>query len=279
MSATKMVTTAAGEIAVLETRGDGPTVMLIHGNSAHKEAWAKQYDGPLGARYRMVALDLPGHGASDDAADPDAVYSMPGYASVVVECLAALRVGRCAVVGWSLGGHVGIELIDRLPEMAGLLITGAPPVSNASEADVVAGFHLNDTTALFGTQDLDDAQIETLVKAAMGTDAPPAESIAAARRTDGRARSLMFGSFLAGRGADQKAIVESAALPVAVINGAADPLINRAFYETVRFASLWDGAPRFLEGVGHAPFWTDPDAFDPLLARFLAETLEPGSPI
>lgn len=42
-------------------------VLLIHGNSSCKEVFRNQRDGDLGRRYRMIAVDLPCHGASEDA--------------------------------------------------------------------------------------------------------------------------------------------------------------------------------------------------------------------
>jgi pimeloyl-ACP methyl ester carboxylesterase len=46
--------------------------VLIHGNSSSSRAFSRQLDGPMGKRFRLVAVDLPGHGASDDAKDPGA---------------------------------------------------------------------------------------------------------------------------------------------------------------------------------------------------------------
>jgi hypothetical protein len=39
-------------------------------------------------------------------------------------------VAEAVVFGWSLGGHIGIELMSRFPGMRGLMISGAPPVSH-----------------------------------------------------------------------------------------------------------------------------------------------------
>jgi hypothetical protein len=56
--------------------------VLIHGNSSSSRAFSRQLDGPMGKRFRLVAVDLPGHGASDDAKDPGA-YSLPGHARAI----------------------------------------------------------------------------------------------------------------------------------------------------------------------------------------------------
>ena len=81
---TTTVETAAGKIVCHESSGTGQAIVLVHGNSASSAAFARQMEGALGARYRLIAFDLPGHGASDDAADPTATYNMPGYARVLL---------------------------------------------------------------------------------------------------------------------------------------------------------------------------------------------------
>ena len=45
------------------TAGDGPTVLLIHGVGLRAEAWNAQIDA-MSERFRVVAVDMPGHGQS-----------------------------------------------------------------------------------------------------------------------------------------------------------------------------------------------------------------------
>ncbi len=40
---------------------------------------------------------------------------MAGYADAVIAVLAALQIGRVVIVGWSLGGHVAIEMVPHFP--------------------------------------------------------------------------------------------------------------------------------------------------------------------
>jgi pimeloyl-ACP methyl ester carboxylesterase len=102
MSVTEsMVKTGHADIAVAETTGKGLPVVFIHGNSGSKEAFRKQFESDMGNVYRMVAIDLPGHGASSDAFEPERTYSLPGYADAVVEVLANMGIDRAVVCGWS----------------------------------------------------------------------------------------------------------------------------------------------------------------------------------
>ena len=87
----------------------------------------------------------------------------------------------------------------------------------------------------------------------------------AARRTHGIARETFFANALSGGAEDQRKIVETAMIPLAIVNGSDDAFINGAYFATLHYANLWDGEVHVLKGVGHAPFWEAPDAFNPLL--------------
>lgn len=75
----------AQSIAAYESAGTGRPIVLIHGNSASSRVWQKQLEGPLGAKYRLIAIDLPGHGDSAPAPHPEKDYSAPGYSACIVD--------------------------------------------------------------------------------------------------------------------------------------------------------------------------------------------------
>jgi pimeloyl-ACP methyl ester carboxylesterase len=264
-----IVATSHADIAVRETGGRGGAVILLHGNSSSKDVFVRQLDGPLGAAYRMIAIDLPGHGGSSDALDPRRTYSMPGYAEAVLEIVTALEIDRAAVFGWSLGGHVALELMPRWSGMTGLMITGAPPVSPTA-ASLQAGFLPTPEIALAGQETLSDAEAKTFLRICCGKKAP-ASMLAAVKRTDGRARKLMVEHLMAGKFGDQRAIAEGATVPLAIVTGEHEPFANPAYLQGLRIPNLWEAEVHTLAGVGHAPFYEDPDTFNPIFLRFLRD--------
>ncbi|HSI41114.1 MAG TPA: alpha/beta hydrolase [Xanthobacteraceae bacterium] len=263
-----IVRTAQADIAVAQTTGGGLPVLLIHGNSSGKDVFAGLMAGPLGTRYRMIAPDLPGHGASGDAADV-AAYSVPGYAQTMREVLAALDVAAPAVLGWSLGGHVGIELLQRRPAPRGLMIVGAPPFRPGA-VGLMRAFRTRPDLLLAIKARLSPAQIARFARVFLGPAATPA-MVGLVGRTDPRARPQLFGSLIRGVGADQKRLVETSAVPLAVVNGAAEPFARLSYVHALAYAHLWQGRCQAVHGAGHAPFLDDPPAFEALLARFLAD--------
>lgn len=88
-------------------------------------------DSELSQTYRIIAPDLPGHGQSVKAASPDQTYHLQGMAHGVMKLMRELTLEPTStiVIGYSLGGHIGIQLLDLLPEIAGLLVQGTPPLS------------------------------------------------------------------------------------------------------------------------------------------------------
>ena len=271
MTTTRTIDTGHGGIAIAESAGEGPPVLLIHGNSSCKEVFRNQLEGEIGRQYRLIAMDLPGHGGSEDARYPEAAYNIPGYADTAGEVLARLGIGSAVVMGWSLGGHIGIDMIGRLPVVRALMISGAPPVGQG-EGQLMAGFLPSEHMGLVGQEVFSEAEAHTFARVTCGANAPFEDFLfAAAKRTDGRARALMLGAFAGGLGADQLKIVESANIPLAIVNGGDDPFVNNGFVESVGYANLWDGQVHILAGVGHAPFWEAPHRFNPIFARFLAD--------
>jgi pimeloyl-ACP methyl ester carboxylesterase len=269
---TSVLPTSFADIAVWDSGAAGPVVLMIHGNSSRKEVFRHQFDSPLGRRLRLIAMDLPGHGGSSDARDPGVAYTLNGYADAAVEVLDRLAVARATVFGWSLGGHVGLNMIARFAGMTGLMISGTPPVPG-DMGGFALGFQQNEHMALAGSKDWAPGDAETYARATAGAGAPfEPFMLEAALRTDGAARECFFADALAGGADDQRRIAETADIPLAIVNGAADAFINAGYFETVRYANLWDGRVFSLEGVGHAPFWEAADRFNPLLERFVAET-------
>jgi len=97
---------------------DGPPVVLIHGLGASAEIWSANI-GALAAGHRVFVPDLPGFGRT--AMPPGMDFSPAAYSRFVRDFMAALGIGRAALVGHSLGGGVALRVtlddpgcVDRL---------------------------------------------------------------------------------------------------------------------------------------------------------------------
>ncbi|WP_299024794.1 alpha/beta hydrolase [uncultured Sulfitobacter sp.] len=95
-----------GPLAAI-TAGEGPVVLLIHGVGLRAEAWGAQIDA-LSQTCRLIAVDMPGHGAS--AALP-ARPSLVGF----VDAIAGVLDQPAVVVGHSFGAMIGLDMAIRHP--------------------------------------------------------------------------------------------------------------------------------------------------------------------
>jgi pimeloyl-ACP methyl ester carboxylesterase len=269
---TSTLLTSHGSIAVEERGDSGLPVLFIHGNSASRGVFRHQLHSRLSESHLLIAFDLPGHGGSSDAPDPTRSYTLPAFADVALEVLEQLGVSEAAVFGWSLGGHIAIQMIPRFRGMRGLMITGAPPVGRNN---IAQGFIGSPHNGAPGRQDWSEADINGFVQAIYGGSAEPFLRAAAAR-ADGRFRKRVFEASRAGEGVDQRLTVETSLVPIAVVNGGADPFVNLDYVDSVAYGDLWEGRCHRLPGLGHAPFWQAPDVFAPFLERFLRDVSTAG---
>ena len=262
----RWISTLQGRVAIRETRGTGLPLLLLHGNSMSKDAFRRQMDGALGARHRMVAIDLPGHGASDDAEDIERGYTLTRYADVVLEVVETLGLEQFAILGWSLGGHVALEVCAGGPGVVGVMLVGAPALGTDA-ASILPAFKPGPLLALAMLEAFTEEESEAFARSA-GV-AGDADLAAAIRRADGRARVTVMQDALAGGASDARAVVEALRVPLAIVDGAEDLLVERSYVDALTYATLWEGRPHVIPGVGHAPFREAPQLFNAILARFL----------
>ncbi len=85
-------------------------LVLIHGWTCNAEFWRENYNAF--PQYRVIALDLPGHGQSDK---PSIEYTMEYFARSVDAVLAATKVKRAVLVGHSMGTPVARQFYKLFP--------------------------------------------------------------------------------------------------------------------------------------------------------------------
>lgn len=262
----QLIATSHGTVMVEDQGGSGFPMLLIHGNSTSRHVFARQTKSPLRDHCRLITFDLPGHGESEDAQDPHRTYTLDGFADVAAEILHAFRVERVILLGWSLGGHIAIELLPRLKCVEGLVLAGTPPIRRGGFAE---GFVQSPHFALASRSHLSPAEVEQFGRAILGEPLDPLLRQAIAR-ADGRFRARLFEAGRAGMGVDQRGTVEASMVPKAVINGASDPLVNLDYIDSIAFPNLWRARCHRLE-AGHAALWQAAPAFNELVGQFVED--------
>ena len=102
---------------------DAPVLVLLHGSNSFLQTW-DAWVAQLGKTYRVVRIDLPGHGMT--GADPARAYSRTAFVSVVDRTVAKLGVSRFVLGGNSMGGGVAWAYAHAHPDkLRGLVLIDA----------------------------------------------------------------------------------------------------------------------------------------------------------
>jgi 2-succinyl-6-hydroxy-2,4-cyclohexadiene-1-carboxylate synthase len=87
--------------------GDGPSFVLLHGFTGSAETWT-EFREKLESQFKVIALDLPGHGLSSSPDNP-ARYSLDRFAGDIAVVLDELDVQSTALFGYSMGGRAALR--------------------------------------------------------------------------------------------------------------------------------------------------------------------------
>jgi pimeloyl-ACP methyl ester carboxylesterase len=97
--------------AYLDRGRGGETVVLIHGVGMRIEAWSPQIER-LAAEFRVVAVDLPGHGLSEPLGQPPKLQNFVGWFETLLD---ELGLGPVAVAGHSMGALIATGIVATAP--------------------------------------------------------------------------------------------------------------------------------------------------------------------
>lgn len=242
---------------------DAPPLVLLHGSRRTRAMWRHQVDG-LTDDFRVLAVDLPGHGAL--AGVP---FRLADASAVVATVIEGLPGGRAVVVGQSLGGYVGMDLAARRPDLVvGLVLAcaTAEPRAIAVRAPRTVGSYLVTaagerlrTRRNGGAEWSGDVAVEPPAGAGpAGTPEPPATN---GWLFKGGARALVTAvreSFLPRLAAYPG--------PTLIVNGVDDELFRRSEREFLAHAV--DGHLEVIPGTGHLVAEEQPAAFNAAVRRF-----------
>ncbi len=101
----------------------GPVLVMVHGFSSSVHTWEPWVER-LGSDYRIISVDLPGHGLT--RAPAGYVPTMEGYADYLDQVLGQLGVTKFTLIGSSMGGHTAWTYALKHPEkLDGLVLVGS----------------------------------------------------------------------------------------------------------------------------------------------------------
>lgn len=101
-----------------------PTIVFVHGWAGHGGFWREQVP-VLATQARLILIDLPGHGQSDQ---PPIDYTLDYFARAVVAVLKDARVDRAVLVGHSMGAAVICRVYAQAPDKVAALVAVDGPL-------------------------------------------------------------------------------------------------------------------------------------------------------
>lgn len=263
---------------------DAPAIVCLHGTRVTRTMWGPQMAG-LADRFRVIALDLPGHGTLADVRFT--IERATDHVAAVIDEAAG---GRAVLVGQSLGGYVAMDVAAAHPgRVAGLLLCNstAEPRTLAGRAPRVIGSYLVGEAgkqwrrrrsgvemrtasgpaglAAGGSKD----PVETEDEASCARDEDATSIAAELAATNGWLFKGGLRAALAALRTSYLARLRSWAGPTLIVNGGDDPLFRR--WEHRFLAAARQGRLVVLEGAGHLVNEDRPEEFNAALGAFVDE--------
>lgn len=246
---------------------DAPAIVFIHGWSQDGSCWQAQ--APLADRFRLVAFDLRGHGASDAPMDEAAYTDGALWAGDLAAVIKALALHRPILVGWSYGSRVIAAYLDVFGDtaIAGVVLAGGILAIGDERRDWMVGPASPGLNPDLYTDD--DARRLAATEAFIRTctEEPLDEALTADIITRNMGVPALVRRALFAASWNFQPVYAALNVPLLAIHGVEDrivaPLTGITASELAPLGDL-----RLYEHTGHAPFLESPGRFNADLAEF-----------
>jgi pimeloyl-[acyl-carrier protein] methyl ester esterase len=259
----------------IESAGAGPPLLLLHGWAMHSGLWGT-LPARLAARYRVHAVDLPGHGRSA----PVSPWTLEAVRGVLAPAFATAA-APLTVIGWSLGALLALDWARAVPgTFARVVLVGATAsfVARAGWPHAMAA----ETLARFGDE-LAVAYRATLLRfltlQLQGSDGRRATLAAMRGRLFERpdpAPETLAAALAVLAGVDLRADLHRVTTPTLVVAGERDAL-TPARAGAALAGALPNAVYAQIAGAAHVPFLSHPEEFARIVDGFLGNPGEEAS--
>lgn len=258
------------KISYLDINSDKKNALVfIHGNSHAKNSFQAQLDNPKLQNYRLIAIDLPGHGDSDQASE----YSLPLYADVVKQLIMVLDIDKVVLVGHSLGGHVALHTLNHL-QADGLFIYGTPMLKSPIDFSI---FLPNEKAVALQKEENSAEEIENLLTEFNYEGSARELARQNFLKTDSKVRTGILGSVVNGNYSDENVLLGQYSGKLKVLVSLQENLVNNTYIEEVLFG-LENSEVILTISAGHIPHVQKEDEFNSILLNFAEEVFAITTP-
>ena len=248
---------------------EGKAIVLIPGINQCWLAWQKQYHSSLAEEFRLVCVDLRGHGLSEKPTASDQYSQAALWADDIQAVLKALALRNPILAGWSYGGYIINDYLAQYGEggigginyvCAGVVMGGTNPATMLGRDFIhtvpgLCSAHLEDNIqavrqvlrVLFHKQPTQE-EFEVLIACSMIV--PPTARLG-----------------MLSRSIDRDRVMKAVRIPVLVTTGEKDAVLTPA--HTAHLMTCIPHAQQSVyQDIGHSPHLEDPERFNRELTRF-----------
>lgn len=266
----------------VDPRGEGEAVLFVHGFSHNHVVWGDVFER-MPARFRPIAIDLRGHGASDWS--PSGAYDLTDYASDLGPYLDAQGIRRAHIVGHSLGGNVSTLFAARhARRVASLTLVDTGPALSAAGSNQIFG-EVGDSLQSHASVAAFREQLALIHPQGAPSLLDRLAAALLVRRIDGHFEVALDPGVL-GQGTDPNgsaglvgdlssledrlwSALGSVACPALVLRGAVSSVLGESTAERMVNEVLRAGRLETIEAAGHAIMIDAPEALATSLCAFL----------
>lgn len=257
---------------------DGPAILFIHGFSQAIPAWKEQLNSPdLQKKFRMVAFDLRGHGASGKPWAADA-YSSADWGGDVAAVIAAKNLNKPVLAGWSFGGSVMMAYVRHhgTADIGGLLFAAGAmalvPFADLPQPDP-ADMPPEMAQVMRTMMKMNSPDITKNLAGTTGfVDRLAAVPLSDKTMHEALIFNMMMPAYVRDAMGQNRSSYEDVAgkitVPALLIHGDADVLVPFSASEANQPLIPGSLLIRY-EGIGHAPFLEAPERFNQDLSDFV----------
>jgi non-heme chloroperoxidase len=248
---------------------NAPAILFIHGWSQCHLCWHKQYESELRDRFRLVALDLRGHGMSEAPKAAEHYADPRLWADDVAAVIGQLKLDRPVLVAWSYGGFVVCDYVRHFGqgEVSGINFVGAAVKLDQDAFGVLIGPGFLDHVPGAIADDL-PINIEAIRAFLRGCTAEPLprEEYETALCWNMVVHPSIRAALIS-RVIDSTDILNVMEKPVLMSHGLKDAVVLPAMGNTILKTCATSTASWYPDAA-HAPFMEDPSRFNRELAEF-----------
>lgn len=246
----------------------GRPIVFIHGFSQCSLAWARQLNSELAESFRLIAMDMRGHGLSDKPRESYGDSKL--WADDVHAVIQALHLDRPVLCGWSYGPLVILDYVRHYGEnnIRGLnFVDGITKLGSDEAVSVLTADFLNLIPGFFST----DAQesvgaLDSLVRMCFATELSAED------------RYLMLGfnscvppyvrQALFSRSFDNDDLLPKLRTPTLITHGAEDAVVKPTVIDQ-QMARIPRATIQMIANAGHGCFWDAAPTYNRCLQEFV----------